>query len=94
MRGGHCYIAESTDGVSFTNIWHLTKEQLNSPSIEKASLVLMPSGLFHLYLSYVDPSDNRWRIDLLVAASPKEFDVTKRQSVLVAEKGVEGVKVC
>lgn len=93
VRGGHCYIAESNDGVTFTNIWHATKDQFNSPSIEKASLVQMPSGAFHLYISYVDPADNRWRIAVLTAASPSEFDPAKRQPVLVAEKGIEGVKV-
>ncbi len=31
-RGGKCRIAESRDGVVFTNIWKATKEQLDAES--------------------------------------------------------------
>ena len=38
-RGGECRIAASDDGLKFTTIWTATKEQFNSPSIERSALV-------------------------------------------------------
>src|SRR5690554_5054567 len=57
VRGGELRIAESTDGVNFTDIWTCTKEELNSASIERAALVQTPEGQHRLYFSYVDGTD-------------------------------------
>ena len=71
----------------------MTKEQLESPSIERGALLQTPEGRFVLYLSYVDPVDSRWRIDRLEADDPAHFDVATRQEVVTATSlGVEGVK--
>lgn len=92
-RGYECRIAESGDGVHFTTIWRAIKEELNSPSLERAALVKCLDHRYRLYLSYVDPEDNRWRVDLLEAASPREFDVQRRTKVFgAADIGAEGVK--
>ena len=50
-------------------------------------------GRYLLYLSYVDPADGRWRIDVAQASSPDGFDVRSAQPVLnAAETGVDAVK--
>ncbi|HHX64996.1 MAG TPA: hypothetical protein GX702_08935 [Chloroflexi bacterium] len=93
VRGGECYVAESTDGVNFSTIWSSTKEAFDSASVERFSLTKALDGRWLLYPSYVDPADNRWRIDVIEAASPSEFDVAKRRKVFTADDvGVEGVK--
>lgn len=93
VRGGELRIAESSDGVTFKDIWSCTKEQLDSASIERAALVQTPEGGYRLYLSYVDPSDSRWRIDLLEAETPADFNTAHRRGVLTAEQAdAEGVK--
>lgn len=50
-------------------------------------------------MSYVDPSDSRWRIDVIEADSPDGFDTASRREVLTAASAtrahgltIEGVK--
>ncbi|MDA7618427.1 hypothetical protein N8703_03925 [Verrucomicrobia bacterium] len=93
VRGGKCFVAQSKDGIKFETVWNTTKEALNTDSIEKGSLFRTRDGRWRLYLSYVDPSDQRWRVDLLEANHPSEFDIHQRTSILTArETGCEGVK--
>ncbi|MHA1664470.1 MAG: hypothetical protein ACTSVW_01385 [Candidatus Njordarchaeales archaeon] len=93
VRGGECYIAESNDGVKFTPIWKAKKEDFNSSSIEKAALTKTPEGRYRLYISFVDPADNRWRIDMMETSHPAKFKVAKRTKILTASSiKCEGVK--
>jgi len=92
-RGYECLIAESADGITFTDIWSASKEQFDSSSVERACLFESPEGVYRLYVSYVDPADNRWRIDVMESDSPSGFDPAARRKVLTApEIGLEGVK--
>ncbi|MBC7237509.1 MAG: hypothetical protein H5T69_16830, partial [Chloroflexi bacterium] len=93
VRGGECYIAESEDGVTFTTIWGSTKEAFESASVERFCLIRALDGKWLLYPSYVDPADNRWRIDVIEADGPGAFDVSQRQKLLAAaDIQAEGVK--
>ena len=93
VRGGICRIAEGKDGENFKTIWSTTKEALESDSIEKSSLIKGIDGLWWMYISYVDPKDKRWKIDLMKAAHPSEFQISNRKEVLTAaQTGTEGIK--
>ena len=93
IRGGKCFVAQSKDGREFETIWQTDKDALNTDSIEKGSLIKTPEGNWRLYLSYVDPTDQRWRIDLLEADHPSRFDIAKRTPILTAQQtSCEGVK--
>lgn len=93
-RGWRCAVAESTDGVEFRDLWEVHKDELASPSMERMSLVRqVPDGDWLAYLSYVDPADNRWRIDVLRAGDPAGFDIARRTEVFTAAStGTEGIK--
>lgn len=93
-RGYACYVARSSDGKHFEDIWSAPKAAFgNSSSVEKSSLVRDPNGRFLLYVSYVDSADNRWRIDVLEADSPADFEPANRKPVLTAaDIHAEGVK--
>lgn len=92
-RGVGCRIAQSEDGISFEDIWTLEKDQIDSPSVERACIFKAPDGSWRLYMSYVDPETNRWRIDQIEADAPDAFDTDRREKVFVAEElGLEGVK--
>jgi hypothetical protein len=92
-RGWQCAVAVSDDGVDFTDVWSVHKDELGTPSMERFCLMPADGGGFRLYLSYVDPADNRWRIDALTAEHPSAFDVTRARPVLTAAStGTEGVK--
>ncbi|MEO3856451.1 hypothetical protein [Acrocarpospora sp. B8E8] len=91
-RGHRCAVAVSEDGVTFTDVWSVTKDELGSPSMERFSVIAVDGG-YQLYISYVDPADNRWRVDLLEATDVDGFDIAARKEVLTAAStGTEGVK--
>jgi len=92
-RGWRCALAVSSDGVRFDDIWEIGKDELNTASMERFSLMPAPGGSYRLYISYVDPADNRWRIDVLEAAGPGSFALqSARPALTAAGTGTEGVK--
>jgi hypothetical protein len=98
-RGYVARVARSADGVRFDDVWQVTQGEWRSPSMEKFSLARDEDGTYRLYTSYVDPTDNRWRIDLLEAPRPDQFDAGQAQPVFTAASAaqaagrpVEGVK--
>lgn len=80
-RGYEARIAESQDGYTFHDIWRVTQEELDSPSIERGSLICR-EGQWHLYLSYVEGQTRQWQIDRLSAPSVADLSVTTRQPEL------------
>jgi hypothetical protein len=91
-RGGLFQIARSSDGVSFEIIASIRKEELGTSSIERGAL-LKTDDTWRLYLSYVDPTDDRWRIDLIEADRPGNLSASNRVPILgAADIGAEGVK--
>ncbi|MGJ7441309.1 hypothetical protein [Aquipuribacter sp. MA13-6] len=91
-RGHRCTVAVSDDGLHFRDVWSVDKQELGSPSMERFSLTPVEGG-YRLFLSYVDPADNRWRIDAVDARDVDQFDVAGRTPVLTAgSTGTEGVK--
>ena len=92
-RGVACRIEQSKDGVHFEPIWSAAQEDIVTPSMERAALVKTLEGAWRLYVSFVDPADNRWRIDMIEADAPERFDVSRRTKIFTAgDVGVEGVK--
>lgn len=92
-RGGKCRIAESRDGVVFTNIWEATKEHFDADSIEAGSLIKDPgTGKWRLYISY-QCHNGPWRVDLIEADHPKNFDAWHHRTVMQPrEYGLQSVK--
>lgn len=92
-RGVSCRIAQSHDGVTFTDIAEIRKEDLETESIERSALHVTPDGIWHLYISYLDPSDGRWRIDTMSAPTIESLDVRQRTpAVQAGPLALEGVK--
>ena len=91
-RGWRCALAVSDDGIRFDDVWEVRKGELETDSMERFCLSSTLDG-FRLFLSFVDPADNRWRIDAVDASDPARFDVATRRPVLTAAStGTEGVK--
>ncbi len=81
-RRGHTFhLAESEDGLYFTEIWACTASDFESASIEKGSLLYCPDGLYRLYLSYECPTGG-WQIDVLEAERPELLDPYTRHEIL------------
>ncbi len=92
-RGGLFQIARSEDGERFEIVTSIRKEDLGTSSIERGALLQTEAGTWRLYLSFVDPEDDRWRIDMMEAETPEALDPSKRVPILTAaDIGGEGVK--
>lgn len=92
-RGGETRLARSTDGIEFDDLCALTKDQFHSTSIERCAIRRADDGAWLYYVSYVDPADSRWRIDLVEARRPDAFDPAARTPLFTAPPlGLEGVK--
>ncbi len=92
-RGVECRIAVSDNGITFTDIWALPKTSFDAVSIERCSLTRAQDGEWILYISYVNPVDNRWQISLIESFAPDTFDVGNLRPLFTAESTrTDGVK--
>jgi hypothetical protein len=60
----------------------VTREQFGAESLERPSLVRSPAGRWRLYLSCATPATKHWRVELLEADHPAQFDPAGRLVVL------------
>src|SRR6266566_581550 len=81
-RGYAIAVARSADGARFETLTTIRREEAGAESLERAGLVRDHSGRWRLYLSCATPGTKHWRIELLEAQSPAEFDASRRQIVL------------
>jgi hypothetical protein len=85
-RGYAIAIARSYDGVHFETIQVITREEMDTESLERPALVLTPDGTWRLYLSCATWGTKHWRVELLEAAAPDAFDARHRVVVLPGDE--------
>jgi hypothetical protein len=81
-RGYAVAIARSSDGEHFETLLSIGRELMATNSLERPSLVRTPQGAWRLYLSCATPGTKHWRVELIQAAHPAEFDARSSQVVL------------
>jgi hypothetical protein len=81
-RGYAAAIARSADGVHFQTIQVITKDEMDTESLERPALVRTPAGAWRLYLSCATRGTKHWRVEVLEAAAPDEFVPSQRAVVL------------
>jgi hypothetical protein len=81
-RGYAIAVARSADGVHFKTLATIGREEVRAESLERPELVRDHTGRWRLYLSCATPGTKHWRIELLEAAHPAEFDPSQRVVVL------------
>jgi hypothetical protein len=72
-RGYAVAIARSADGVRFETIGLITKEMMDTESLERPAVVRTSDGRWRLYLSCATWGTKHWRVEMLEAATPEEF---------------------
>lgn len=93
-RGYEARIAESFDGVFFSDIWALSKREANVRSFERGCLRKVDDE-YRLYLSYDDAKDHTWKIALLESEDPSNFSFRDAKVILTPNyngKNVDHVK--
>ena len=92
-RGYAVAIAHSADGAAFGDpIAVITKEEMDTESLERPELVQLPDGGWRLYLSCATTGTKHWRVEATDAAHPAEFDVSQRELVLPGDPRKRAVK--
>jgi len=92
-RGYAVAIAFARDGVNFgAPVRVITKEEMDTESLERPELVRLPDGGWRLYLSCATFGTKHWRVEVTEAAHPAEFDVRRRDVVLPGDVTKRGVK--
>jgi hypothetical protein len=81
-RGYAVAIARSADGEHFETLLTIGRELMATDSLERPSLVRTPQGGWRLYLSCATTGTKHWRVELIEAAHPSEFDARSSQVVL------------
>jgi hypothetical protein len=90
-RGIANVIARSADGVTFTAVAEVTKDQFGAESLERPALVRTPEGRWRLYVSVATPGTKHWRVDLLEADTAQGLAAATPRTVLPGDDTV-GVK--
>jgi len=81
-RGFAVALARSADGVWFETVGMITREQMDTESLERPALIRNADGSWRLYLSCATTGTKHWRVELLEAAAPDAFDPRQRTVVL------------
>jgi hypothetical protein len=82
-RGNRVYVASSPvhDGVHFTTVCTIDKQDMDAESLERPALDVRPDGDWDLYLSCATFNSKHWRIERLRAARPEDFTARTRTTV-------------
>jgi hypothetical protein len=90
-RGYRNVIAASDDGVNFTELGHIERDQFGAASLERPALAVTPEGLWRLYVSCATANSKHWRVDVLEAGNPRELASATPITVLAGSSEL-GVK--
>jgi hypothetical protein len=90
-RGYAVAVARSRDGERFEPVATILKEDMATDSLERPRLIRTAEGRWRMYLSCATPGTKHWRVEMVEAAHPAEFDASRTRLVLPgdAKKGVK-----
>ncbi|MFI6512707.1 hypothetical protein ACIBCT_34305 [Streptosporangium sp. NPDC050855] len=81
-RGYAVAIARSADGEHFETLLTIGREEMDTESLERPTMVRTPEGRWRLYLSCATYGTKHWRVEVLEADEPSGFRASQRQVVL------------
>lgn len=89
-------VGKDLNPTSVRELNRVVKSDLGTSSIERSCLRHGKDG-YEWYISYVDPVDRRWRVDVITAPSVEDLTIAERKSVftsaLIDEEGVKDPRV-
>lgn len=90
-RGYAVVVAREIDGERLETLCVIESRQLDAESLERPALLRTPDGRWRLYLSCATTGTKHWRVELLEADDPRDFDPSTARVVLPGDEHV-GVK--
>jgi hypothetical protein len=85
-RGVATIVARSDNGVDFTTVTLLPREQFGAESFERPALVPRPEGGWRIYLSCATPGTKHWWIEAVDAPTPDQLAQGSRRVVLPGDE--------
>jgi hypothetical protein len=90
-RGIATVLAESRDGITFTEVGSVERDMFGAASLERPALIQRADGGWRLYVSCSTPGSKHWWIEALDADTVPELPQGKRTMVLPGDEST-GVK--
>jgi hypothetical protein len=87
-RGIANVVARSRDGLTFTSVAEVNKDQFGAESLERPALVRTPAGRWRLYVSAATPGTKHWRVELIEADTPEGLATATPRTVLAGDETV------
>jgi hypothetical protein len=84
-RGVAVHVARSTDGVHFSEVASVRREDFGAESFERPVLVPVPGVGWRLYLSCATPGSKHWWVDSLTAPTVEGIAAGERHVVLAGD---------
>lgn len=81
-RGYANVVARSDDGVHFETVAEVARDGFDCDSLERPALVATGDGRWRLYVSCATVGTKHWRVELLEADDPSQFDAASARVVL------------
>lgn len=91
-RGYANVIARSHDGETFETVAVLERGEFDCDSLERPALIASPDGTWRIYVSCATPGSDHWRVDVIDAPSPSEFEAGSARTVLAGDPASVAVK--
>lgn len=85
-RGQGVAIAKSRNGIDFESVDLIPKEAMDAESLERPTLVRVDDDVWRLYLSCATIGTKHWRVEMIEARRPEDFDPANRRLVLPGSK--------
>ncbi|WP_101524401.1 hypothetical protein [Nocardioides houyundeii] len=87
-RGVATVVARSEDGLDFTRVTEVFRDDFGAESFERPSVHRRPDGGWRLYLSCATPGSKHWWIEALDADRPEDLAGGRRTVVLAGDDSV------
>jgi hypothetical protein len=87
-RGIANVVARSADGIAFTTVAEVNKDQFEAESLERPALVQTPEGRWRLYVSAATPGTKHWRVEMVEAATPDGLSAATPRTVLAGDETI------
>lgn len=87
-RGVSVVVARSADGVRFSPVCEVTRNQFGAASLERPAILDVPGVGWRLYVSCATPDSKHWRIEALTADTVEALPRGRRTVVLPGSETV------
>lgn len=87
-RGVATVVARSQDGLGFTSVCEIFRDEFGAESFERPVVLRRPDGGWRLYLSCATPDSKHWWIEALDADRPEDLPSGTRTVVLPGDDRV------